>query len=116
VDVINQTTGAKVQYLLDFVIAADGGRTFGPALGIELAGPSNVGDVTPIHVRADLLKYWEEDTTMYRLVNVGGQKDALGPRLFSMESGPLSFRWAQRGDQNAKNLVCISVWLRFIHE
>jgi 2,4-dichlorophenol 6-monooxygenase len=79
VDVINQTKGTKVQYLVDYVIAADGGKTFGPALGIELAGPRDVADITTIHVKDNLSKYWEEDTMMYWLVDVGGQKNGLGP-------------------------------------
>jgi hypothetical protein len=48
-------------------------------LGIELAGPRNVADVTTIHVKADLSKYWEEDTMVYWLASVGGPEDALGP-------------------------------------
>ncbi|PVI00865.1 putative phenol monooxygenase [Periconia macrospinosa] len=86
VDVVNQATGETIQYLADYVLAADGGKTFGPALGIELAGPRNVGHVTTIHFKANLARYWVDGTMAYWLVNVSSQEDAVGPSpLFGAE-------------------------------
>ena len=37
-----------------YLIAADGGRTFGPALGTEMAGPTEMLDMVSTHFSADL--------------------------------------------------------------
>jgi len=59
------------------VIAADGGKLFGPALGINFEGPRNVADVTTVYFKADLSKYWHYGTLMYWLTSLAGDSDSL---------------------------------------
>ncbi|PVH68978.1 hypothetical protein DL98DRAFT_541991 [Cadophora sp. DSE1049] len=78
VDVVNRTTGEKVQYVADYVIAADGGKTFGPAIGINIEGSRNIADVTGVHFKADLSKYWWDGDLITWLIGVGNREDNIG--------------------------------------
>jgi 2,4-dichlorophenol 6-monooxygenase len=49
-----------------FVIAADGGRTFGPALGIEMQGPTGLMDMVSTHFSADFSPYLDDEETLIR--------------------------------------------------
>ena len=47
-----------------YVIAADGGRTLGPALGVEMAGERGLLDMVSTHFSADLSAYWQDDSVV----------------------------------------------------
>jgi 2,4-dichlorophenol 6-monooxygenase len=70
VDVLDSTTGTRVSYVADYVIAADGGKTFGPALGIKMEGLEYLADATSVHIKADLSRYWRDGELMCWLVSI----------------------------------------------
>jgi 2,4-dichlorophenol 6-monooxygenase len=59
-----------VSYVADYVIAADGGKTFGPALGIKMEGLEYLADATSVHIKADLSRYWRDGELMCWLVSI----------------------------------------------
>ncbi|KAJ6024478.1 FAD binding domain-containing protein [Penicillium herquei] len=49
-----------VTYRCKYLIAADGGRTIGPKLGVKMEGLTNITDMVSVHFSADLSKYWDD--------------------------------------------------------
>lgn len=56
--------GVRAQY----VLAADGGKTVGPALGVEMVGLTQMADIVGVHISADLSKYITEDDSVLRMI------------------------------------------------
>lgn len=52
--------GNETLYRCKYLIAADGGRTIGPKLGIKMEGPRNITDMVSVHFSADLSEYWDD--------------------------------------------------------
>lgn len=52
-----------------YVVAADGGKTVGPALGVQMEGPSGILDMVSTHFTADLSQWWEDDVLITWLLN-----------------------------------------------
>lgn len=52
--------GKETIYKCQYLIGADGGRTVGPKLGIEMRGPRNITDMVSVHFGADLSEYWDD--------------------------------------------------------
>jgi 2,4-dichlorophenol 6-monooxygenase len=52
-----------------YMIGADGGKTVGPALGIEMSGPEPFVNMISIHFRADLSEYLQEDSSIIRMIS-----------------------------------------------
>lgn len=79
--------GTKSIYRTQYLVGADGGKTVGPALGIELDGPRNLRKIVSFHFKADLSKYWDDRTGIAHFADpergAGGMKSgsmlALGP-------------------------------------
>jgi 2,4-dichlorophenol 6-monooxygenase len=55
-----------------YVIAADGGRTVGPKVGVEMAGPTNMVDMVSTHFSCDLSEYWDDGTLINWFLNPEG--------------------------------------------
>ncbi|MDF3313260.1 FAD-dependent monooxygenase [Rhodococcus sp. T2V] len=69
-----------------YLIAADGGKTVGNALGVKMEGPSGLLDMVSTHFTADLSQYWEDDVLITWLLNpegagswASGAMAAMGP-------------------------------------
>ncbi|MFK0280895.1 FAD-dependent monooxygenase [Streptomyces sp. NPDC090499] len=60
----NGQTGQQFTMHADYVIAADGGRTVGPGLGVDMEGRSGLIDILSTHFSADLSRWWPDDTLM----------------------------------------------------
>ena len=56
-----------------YLIAADGGKTFGPKLGVEMTGPTNMVDMVSTHFSADLSQYWDDETLITWFLNPEGE-------------------------------------------
>ena len=56
----NRYTGEVLTIHAKYMIAADGGKTVGPALGIAMHGPTNLVEVTTVHFKADLSRWWDD--------------------------------------------------------
>jgi 2,4-dichlorophenol 6-monooxygenase len=61
VTVRNGETGQEYQVRAQYVIAADGGKTMGPELGIKLEGMSGFIVAVSTHFKADLSEYWHDE-------------------------------------------------------
>lgn len=53
----------------DYMIAADGGKTVGKALGVKMEGPTNLLNMVSTHFTADLSPWWDERTLLTFLTN-----------------------------------------------
>jgi 2,4-dichlorophenol 6-monooxygenase len=87
-----------------YLIAADGGRTFAPALGTVMAGPTNMVDMVSTHFSADLSQYWDDETLITWFLNPEGQDSwgagamvQMGP-TWGRESEEWVFHFAFRPD------------------
>jgi len=66
-DVLDREGETTVRVSARYAIAADGGRTIGPALGVEMVGPDPFVDMISVHFRADLSNVFEDDESLHRL-------------------------------------------------
>ncbi|AYY12647.1 aromatic ring hydroxylase [Actinobacteria bacterium YIM 96077] len=55
-------TGEITTVAAQYMVAADGGRTVGAALGVEMQGPPGLANVTTVYFSADLSAWWREGT------------------------------------------------------
>ncbi len=77
-----------------YVIAADGGRTFGPALGVEMAGPTDMVDMVSTHFSADLAAYWDDESLITWFLNPEGE-DSWGAGAM-VQMGPT---WGRKSEE-----------------
>jgi 2,4-dichlorophenol 6-monooxygenase len=57
----------------DYLIAADGGKTVGPGLGVEMQGPRGLLDMVATHFSADLSQWWDESCLITWFLNPRGE-------------------------------------------
>ncbi|MFI1098724.1 FAD-dependent monooxygenase [Streptomyces sp. NPDC020917] len=62
-------SGALRRVAARYVIAADGGRTLGPQVGVRMQGVDKMVDVTTAYFSADLSPWWHEGTIITWFVN-----------------------------------------------
>jgi 2,4-dichlorophenol 6-monooxygenase len=65
---IEDPSGKHTKYRAQYLVGADGGKTVGPKLGIEMEGPKNLVDYVSAHFKADLSQYW--DGTCFQLTMI----------------------------------------------
>ncbi|SHN18404.1 FAD-dependent monooxygenase [Actinacidiphila paucisporea] len=68
-EIRDTATGGTTTVAARYVIAADGGRTLGPALGVRMEGVSAMADVTTAYFSADLSRWWHEGTIITWFLN-----------------------------------------------
>ncbi|WP_327288724.1 FAD-dependent monooxygenase [Streptomyces sp. NBC_01198] len=68
-EIRDSATGETSTVAARYVVAADGGRTLGPALGVRMQGVSAMVDVTTAYFSADLSPWWHEGTIITWLLN-----------------------------------------------
>src|SRR5256714_2248835 len=56
-----------------YMIAAVGGKTVGPKLGVEMQGPTGLLDMVATHVTADLSQWWDEECLITWFLNPSGE-------------------------------------------
>lgn len=61
--------GKKKMCRTQYLVGADGGKTIGPALGIEMQGVTNLRRVVSAHFKADLSQYWDDRTGIAHFAN-----------------------------------------------
>lgn len=79
-----------------YAIAADGGRTIGPGLGVEMVGPDPFVDMISVHFRADLSDVLPDDDSLHRLF-VDPQLDGSMVLADIVAMGP--DRWGRHSDE-----------------
>jgi len=93
-----------------YMIAADGGRTVGPQLGVEMQGAPRLFDMVTAHFQADLAKHIDDDSPMIRWFNNperggswgSGVMVALGPERYDRHSREWLFHFAFLPDDPAQ--------------
>ncbi|WP_405824044.1 FAD-dependent monooxygenase [Streptomyces sp. NBC_00838] len=68
-EIRDTATGETTEVAARYVIAADGGRTVGAALGVEMRGTPRMVDVTTAYFSADLSAWWHDGTIITWFVN-----------------------------------------------
>ncbi|HWS93770.1 MAG TPA: FAD-dependent monooxygenase, partial [Mycobacterium sp.] len=92
--ICDKATGEHYEVLSQYLIAADGGRTVGKMVGIELEGDHKIMDAVSVHMTADLSDWLEDDSVLLRwLANpetggtmTGGVLAAMGPNRWGTRS------------------------------
>lgn len=92
-----------------YMIAADGGRSVGPAVGSRLEGRRKMVDMVTVYFRADLSEWWDDDHAMTTwFVNpdggswTSGVLGKLGPTRFDRHSEEWMFHFSFRPDDPAR--------------
>ena len=101
-------TGEEYEVRSKVLVGADRHRTVGPALGIELQGPTNMVDMVATHLSADFSRYITDDSPLIRWFSnpasgawSSGAMVAMGPGRFDRHSEEWVFHFAfQPGDPN----------------
>lgn len=52
-----------------YVVGADGGKTVGPLLGVEMRGITGLGRIVTSHISADLAAWWDDKTLITWFIN-----------------------------------------------
>lgn len=68
-EVRDAETGEITTVIAQYVVAADGGRTVGPALGVEMQGLPALRNATTVYFSADLSPWWNEGSLMTAFIN-----------------------------------------------
>jgi 2,4-dichlorophenol 6-monooxygenase len=96
VSVLVRDLATEQEYTIQarYVVAADGGRTFGPALGVTMAGPTDMVDMVSTHFSADLSQYWDDESLITWFLNPEG-KDSWGAGAM-VQMGPT---WGRKSEE-----------------
>ncbi len=62
--ILDKVTGEEYEVFSQYVIAADGGRTVGKMVGIELEGDQNILEAVSVHMTADLSDWLHDDSVL----------------------------------------------------
>ena len=68
-EVRDAETGEITTVAARYVVAADGGRTVGPALGVEMQGLPALRNATTVYFSADLSPWWNEGSLITAFIN-----------------------------------------------
>lgn len=66
--VLERGSGERIRMRCDYMVAADGGKTINPALGIQMIGDKNLGDFYTVWFAADLSDYIKDDDAVMRRI------------------------------------------------
>ena len=96
--IVDRKYGRNITVYADYVVGADGGKTIGPSLGIEMVGDTDLLDMVTVFFEADLSAWVPDDgalQTWFCNVNAKGawSNGVLGPRG-PEDFGPTSRQWA----------------------
>jgi 2,4-dichlorophenol 6-monooxygenase len=70
--VLDRATGERLTVRSRYLIGADGGKTIGPLIGVEMHGPTGLVDLVSMHFEADLSRWWDDDCLITFFNNPGG--------------------------------------------
>ncbi|QHG85532.1 aromatic ring hydroxylase (plasmid) [Rhodococcus rhodochrous] len=84
--IIDRGTGRSFDVEADYLVAADGGKTIGPAIGAQMLGASDLLNIVTAHLTADFSEWWDDRTLIAHFLNPeagsypsGGNMVAMGP-------------------------------------
>jgi 2,4-dichlorophenol 6-monooxygenase len=94
VTILDRDSGESRRVRARYVIAADGGKTVGPRLGVNMVGPTNMVDMVSTHFTADLSQYWDDGALITWFLNPEG-KDSWGSGAM-VQMGPT---WGRHSEE-----------------
>jgi 2,4-dichlorophenol 6-monooxygenase len=65
-------SGEMLEVRARYMVAADGGKTIGPALGVNMEGPTGLVDMVSVHFSADLSPWWDDRSWVTMFLNPEG--------------------------------------------
>ncbi|WBO69677.1 FAD-dependent monooxygenase [Streptomyces camelliae] len=68
-EIRDRDSGEVTRIAAQYVIAADGGRTLGPRLGVQMQGVTRMAEVTTAYFTADLSAWWHDGTLITWFMN-----------------------------------------------
>ena len=68
-EITDTGTGEITTVAAQYVVAADAGRTVGPALGVEMQGLPALRNATTVYFSADLSPWWQEGSLITAFIN-----------------------------------------------
>ena len=66
---VRDQDGKETQYRTQYLVGADGGKTVGRRIGVEMEGPTGLCDMVSVHFEIDLSAYWDDRFFACHLVN-----------------------------------------------
>ena len=66
---VQDPSGTESKYRSQYLVGADGGRSIGPKIGVEMEGPTGITDLVSVHFGADLSEYWDDRFFACHFVN-----------------------------------------------
>ncbi len=99
--ILDRETGETSTIRAQYVIGADGGKTIGSMLGVEMVGPEPFVDVVSLTFEADFSPYLQEDNSLIRLF-LQPQLDGSARRFSIVAGGP---PWDRRTRQWRSGVV-----------
>jgi 2,4-dichlorophenol 6-monooxygenase len=100
--VLDRDSGREWPVQADYVIAADGGKTIGPGLGIAMEGPPPFVQTVSVYFRADLSPYLRDDDALIRFI-MRPTLDGGWIRTGLVASGPT--RWDRHSEEWAVSVT-----------
>lgn len=98
----DRATGAETTVRAQYLIVADGGKSIGRMLGVEMLGPPPFVDIVSLAFQADVSAYLQEDDSIIRLF-LQPQLDGTVRRFSLIASGPDA--WGRDSQEWRGNLV-----------
>lgn len=84
----------ELRYRAKYLVGADGGKTVGPHIGVEMQGPTGIVDIVSTHFKADLSPYWDDRNFIAHFSNPGG-----GSILGSGSLVPMGPTWGRFSEE-----------------
>lgn len=84
----------ELRYRAKYLVGADGGKTVGPHIGVEMQGPTGIVDIVSTHFKADLSPYWDDRNFIAHFSNPGG-----GSLLGSGSLVPMGPTWGRFSEE-----------------
>ena len=91
---VQDAEGKEKHYRTKYLVAADGGRTIGPKIGVVMSGPTNIADMVSTHFSADLSEYWDDKWFACHFINGDG-----GTVLESGAVVPMGPTWGRKSQE-----------------
>jgi len=94
----NLDTEALFQVQADYLLGADAGKTVGPAIGVNMIGPTRMLGRVSVHFAADLSQYILEDSSaMHCVINTNGAKAGEQLWTYLIAYGPEN--WGRKSEE-----------------
>jgi 2,4-dichlorophenol 6-monooxygenase len=85
--VVDHGGGERYTVRSRYLIAADGGKSVGPVLGVRMQGPTNLLDLVSMHFSADLSPWWDDRCLITFFLNPDGGGSGWGSGAMA-QAGP----------------------------